>query len=360
MSTQMSTVHVAVVIPWFDDQPALDRLFVALAAQDFAGRLDVVVADDGSQHPPDLTAAAGLTVGSVSQPDEGFRAAAARNRGAEASEAALLLFVDADMVPEPGYVTEMVSGLSVFDVVVGRRRHADLTGWGPNEITAWFRGGPAPETLEEPQWLEDAYAGSADLAESDSRSYRYLISAVLGIRRNLFDSVGGFNEGFVGYGGEDWELAHRCWLAGARWRYLPEAVAWHAGVDFAERGDEAQRTQIMAGQRERLTRLLPDPWARDAKARTEVPSVAIVVNATALDSEGLRIALRALQPGGEIHLWLGESTQHLDAELLSHAGVHLGRPAPSELARIPIVLEGAAAARRWQQLRVRGLDDGAG
>ncbi len=350
----MNPEHVAVVIPWFDDQPALDRLLVALAAQDFTGRLDVVVADDGSPSPPDLTVAAGLTVCSVSQPDEGFRAAAARNLGARASEAPLLLFVDADMVPEPGYLTAMVSGLADFDVVVGRRRHADLTGWGPSEIAAWFAGGAAPKSLAEPSWLAEAYAGSADLADSDSRSYRYLISAVLGIRRTLFDAVGGFDESFVGYGGEDWELAHRCWLAGARWRHLPRAVAWHAGVDFAERGDKTERTQIMAEQRARLTRLLPDPWDRDSAARTEVPSVAIVVDAAELDSAGLRIALRALRPGAEVHLWLGESTEHLDAELLSQDGIHLGRPGPPELARIPVVVDGAAVARRWQRLRARG------
>lgn len=350
----MSTEHVAVVVPWFDDQPALDRLLAALAAQDWPGRLDVVVADDGSPRPPDLSAASGLTAWSVSQPNEGFRAAAARNRGVEATEAALVLFVDADMVPEPGYVSTMAAGLATFDVVVGRRRHADLTGWGPSEIAGWFAGGKSPTMLSEPQWLEEAYTGSADLAESDSRSYRYLISAVLGIRRTLFDSLGGFDERFVGYGGEDWELAHRCWLAGARWRYLPEAVAWHDGVDFGTRGEESERANTMARQRERLTRLLPDPWAREAQARTEVPSVAIVVDAAELDSEGLRIACQALRPGGEVHLWLGDAVGHLDAELLERPGVHRGRPAPQDVTRIPVVIDGAAAARRWQQLRARG------
>lgn len=354
----MSSDHVAVVVPFFDDQPALNRLLTALRHQDWTGRLDVVVADDGSVQPPDLTAAAGLHASVVSQPNAGFRAAAARNRGVEGTDAPLLLFVDADMVPEPGYLTAMAAGLDRFDVVVGRRRHAELDGWGPSQIADWFTGGAVPQTLTEPGWLAEAYAGSNDLADSDARSYRYLISAVLGMRRDLFDRVGGFDESFVGYGGEDWELAHRCWLAGARWRYLPEAVAWHAGSDFAERGDEAQRTQTMAEQGARLTRLLPDPWAREADARTEVPSVAIVLDAAELDSEGLSIAARALRPGGEVHLWLGEDTEHLDAELLAQHGIHRGRPAPDELARIPVVLDGAAATQRWRQLRARKIDGG--
>ena len=355
----MSTDHVAVVIPWFDDQPALDRLLAALTAQDWTGRFEVVVADDGSPHPPDLRAAAGLAAISVSQPDEGFRAAAARNLGVGATSAPMVLFVDADMVPEPGYVTAMAAGLAEFDVVVGHRRHADLTGWGPQEIETWFAGGRAPQELPEPQWLADAYRGSADLADSDSRSYRYLISAVLGIRRSLFDSIGGFDESFVGYGGEDWEFAHRCWLAGARWRYLPHAVAWHNGEDFGARGSEAERTSTMDRQRERLTRLLPDPWARDVEAHSEVPSVALVLDATELDSEGLRIALRALRPGGEVHLWLASDTAHLDAELVRRPGIHRGRPEEDDLTRIPVVVDGAAAARRWRQLRAREHENGA-
>ena len=38
----------------------------------------------------------------------------------------------------------------------------------------------------------------------------------MGLRRDLFAEVGGFDERFTSYGGEDWELAHRLWVAGAR------------------------------------------------------------------------------------------------------------------------------------------------
>lgn len=224
-------LRVSVIVTHYDQQRELDRTLHALAAQDYpADLLEIVVADDGSPVAPVVPD--GVRV--VTQPDLGFRAAAARNRGVAASTGELLCFLDADTAPEPGYVREMVRlpALLPEAVTVGRRRHADLADAAAGEPIAEI--GPVAE-LPEPQWLIDAYRRSENLLRADDRSYRYVIGAVMACARSLFDDVGGFDESFASYGGEDWEWAHRAWQAGAVFAHVPEAIAWHDGPEWAGR-----------------------------------------------------------------------------------------------------------------------------
>ena len=82
---------VSVVIPHYNDPASLERVVHAVRAQDYAGAVEIVVADDGSAEPPAID---GVRV--VRQADEGFRAAAARNLGAAAATGEVLAFLDAD------------------------------------------------------------------------------------------------------------------------------------------------------------------------------------------------------------------------------------------------------------------------
>lgn len=344
---------ISVVVPFYDDQAALDRLLAAMELQTHTGPVRIVVADDGSRVPPILPRSRRYALHTVHQDDRGFRAAAARNLAVAAYPADLLVFLDADMVPEPGYLAAVVAALQHLDVVVGRRRHADLGDWSPSRIGEWLTGRAAPpRELTPPAWLAEGYAATANLADSDSRSYRYLISAVLAITAEMFDRIGGFDERFVGYGGEDWDLAHRCWLAGARWRYLPEAVAWHNGADLAGRLDADELAQVLDRQRERLTPLLPDPWFRrlqehpGAHPPTQVPSVAVILTEPELPADSLELLVAGLAAGGEVHLWLDLAGKCWSGGPLP-PGVHLGRPSPEELSRIPMVIDGTVAATRW-------------
>ena len=209
--------RVAVVIPHYEQPRQLALVLRAIELQDYPGDLvEVVVADDGSTAAPDVTASP-LNVTVVRQDDRGFRAAAARNLGAASTTAELLCFLDADTIPEPGYLRHLTRlAAHLPDVVsVSRRRHADLSGWDPAMLEGWWSGSVAPPTLTEPRWLSDAYDASADLLHVDPRSYRYVISAVMCCSRELFDDIGGFDESFCDYGGEDWEFAHRAVVGGA-------------------------------------------------------------------------------------------------------------------------------------------------
>lgn len=272
---------IAVVVPFYDQQDDLDRLLAALALQDYPAHLiEVAVADDGSPTPPDVSSSP-LRCTVVRQADRGFRAAAARNLGAAATRGEILCFLDADTLPEPGYLRHIsrLPSLLPDALVVGRRRHADLDGWSAADLAHWWAGERSPAVLDEPRWLVDAYARTGDLAVADHTAYRYVISSVMCCSRTLFDYCGGFDESFEEYGGEDWEFAHRAAVCGAVFHHARRAVAWHNGPDWAGR-EVPGRAAAKNAEALALARLITDPAARVHGLRYEIPDIAVELDAT--------------------------------------------------------------------------------
>lgn len=326
---------VSVVVPYFDDQQGLDRLLAALELQTLpSGRFEVVVADDGSPEPPHIGSRP-YRVLTTWQPDEGFRAAAARNLGARSAGGRLLAFLDGDMVPEPGYLAALVdadaASTDAKTLLVGRRRHADLGGWTAADVTSWLRGeGTPPEPLPDPQWLLDGYAATGDLVDADDRSYRFVISAVLAVPREDFISLGGFAS-FTGYGGEDWEFAHRWRHAGGAFRHLPDAIAWQDGADFGGRHDPVTRQAIKDAEAARLAPLIAVPGARDPRLIWAIPRIAAIVDAHGLSPAQTLECVASLLDGGEVGVWV-DGLPDVLAEHLEDPRIHRlgdGRPEDS-------------------------------
>ena len=247
---------VSVVVVHYEQPGELARTLLALDRQRYpAGLVEIIVVDDGSAEPPAVPDHVRLLV----QEDRGFRAGAARNLGAAAARNRVLVFLDADTAPEPDYLSRLVRlpALTWDAVAVGRRRHGDLASAPADADIA--TAGRAAE-LEEPRWLRDAYRQTGDLLRADLHSYRYLIGAVVACSRRFFDELGGFDESFTRYGGEDWEWAYRAWVRGAVLAHVPQAVAWHDGPDRAVREPqalEAKNAEVLA-----LAQLVPIAGSR--------------------------------------------------------------------------------------------------
>lgn len=222
--------RVSVVVSHYEQHAELDRTLAALRRQTRQPD-EIVVADDGSRQAPAVPPGVRL----VRQDDDGFRAAAVRNLGVAASTGDVLVLIDADTTPEPPFVERMVALPEALPevLVVGRRRHAALAGTAPGHPVEELA---PPLELPEPAWLRTAYAASRDLLDADGSGHRFVIGAVLACSRWWYDELGGFDETFRTYGGEDWELAHRSWTAGGLLAHRPDAVAWHDGADAGVRG----------------------------------------------------------------------------------------------------------------------------
>lgn len=327
-------MRVAVVIPHYDDQRRLDLVLGALARQTWpAADTEVIVADDGSPRAP-VIGARPYTARVVVQEDLGFRASAARHLGAEATDAEVLAFVDGDTVPEPAYLEKLVAVVGhgpCGTVAVGRRRHAVLAGLSEEEIHGWFTGSrPSPPQLADPAWLTDAYAASDDLRDGDDRSYRFVISAVLALPHALYDAAGGFDPAFVGYGGEDWDLAHRCYLAGADFRHVSDAVAWHDGPDFGGRSHDRRRVKDL--ETLRLAHVLTDPLARGAGLQWRYPETAVsLAGPWTRDLAALAATASSLLQGSDAAVWCPD-LDVLPSELADQPRLHTG-PVPEDVRR---------------------------
>lgn len=328
--------EVSVVVCTYDDQPGLDRVLAALALQDLpADRFEVVVADDGSPVEP-VVGDRPYAVRLVRQDDRGFRAGAARNLGAAATGGPLLCFLDGDTVPSRGYLSATLRAAATLGpraVLVGRRRHVDLAGWTTEQVAAWLAGSAErePVALDDPCWLVDAYRASDDLRRADDESYRYVISAVMSLTRETWDTAGGFDESFSGYGGEDWELAHRCWLGGADLRHVPDAVAWHDGPDLA--GRDLDLHEVLTAQALALASRLPSPALRPPGVAFARPWCAVEVDDRGWPPQATLLVVASFLAGGpDARVWLADGTGLLDdGPLAGDARVARG-PVPSEVA----------------------------
>lgn len=240
-SARGADASVSVVIPYYRDQAGLDAVLDGLSCQTHAGPLQVIVADDGSELAPRLPRDVQL----VRQEDLGFRAAAARNLGAARATGEVLAFLDGDTVPEPGYVAAVVAALAERPgaLVVGTRTHLDTAVEPPVD-----RG--------EPAWLSEAWEATDHLRAADDTAFRYVISAVLSCRREVFESLGGFDASMIGYGGEDWELGWQAVLAGRDLLHVPQAHAVHRGPDWGGRSG-ADRAAALAQKNAETARLAP-------------------------------------------------------------------------------------------------------
>ena len=191
------------------------------------------------------------------QDDQGFRAGRRAQPRRRAADGEVLVFLDGDTVPEPGYFAALAGCPPVGPdaLVVGRRRHADLAAGPSGRLARRPRARAGPE-LPEPAWLARglrraaATCCDADAAPTATSSARCSRCAA-----TCSPSIGGFDEALRSYGGEDWELAARAWHAGAVLAHVPDAVAWHDGPDWAGRADPRTKED----EERMLARLVPDP-----------------------------------------------------------------------------------------------------
>lgn len=331
---------VSVVVPHYRQQHQLNLVLTALEGAEVPGDFEVVVADDGSPDRP-VTGARSYPVTVVRQANQGFRLAAARNLGAAASRGEVLCFLDADTVPARGYLTELTSACADgWTVAVGRRRHADLYGWASDRLLPWLTGESdyGPKVLPEPSWLSEGYARTDDLRAADDSGFRYVIGAVLAVPRLVWERVGGFDESFRRYGGEDWDFAHRCWVAGADLRHVPTAVAWHDGPELSARagGDLAHVKNLETAH---LARTLPHPLVRPAGLIWDVPEAVVLVDAAGWSLGQVLLCVGSLLEGSDAAVWMSQAGDEVRAALAQDPRVHQGEPPSTVLARCRFVVQ---------------------
>lgn len=199
----MPAPDYAVIIPHFNDLERLERCLAALVVQDLSGT-EVVVADNASPVDMAPVQAAYPQVRFVTQPERG--AAAARNKGVEVTTAPWLAFLDADCVPEPGWLAR------VREIAEGQGN--SVTG---GRITV-FDETPAPRSGAEAFETVFAFDQARYIREAG-----FSVTANLVTSRAVFEAAGPMIVGLS----EDVDWCRRATGTGAVLHYDPDLVVSH-------------------------------------------------------------------------------------------------------------------------------------
>ena len=201
-------MRISVIIPTHNRRVLLERKLRALERE--LGDFEVVVVMDGcADGTSDFLRAfhSKLVLKVVELP--GLGAAAARNAGVGVSDGRVLLFSDDDVLPRPGWVLAHAAAHAE-----NKRGAKNLVGVGRLELPAHLRDG-ASFLGPKASWWNATGANSS-------------------VSRELFDRVGGYDEAFREYGGEDPDLGFRLLKSGADFVFLNRGVAEHWDEGFAD------------------------------------------------------------------------------------------------------------------------------
>ena len=257
------SIGVSVVIAYFEAAETLAPVLAALEGQDWPRELlEVIVVDDGSR-PPLARPESTLDLRVVRLEDRGFGLARARNAGARAARHGILVFLDADIVAAPGHVAAHARWHhTVADALtLGFCRSVAAAGVGASDIR---RAGPAALLADrpgDPPWNAHHMAGTGELTARRDDLFRAVTGNNLAISRAFFEEVGGFDETFERYGGEDTEFGYRVQACGGLLLPVREAGGWHLGCWGEGRAAKERDAEI---QRGKLANLIPLPGFRDA------------------------------------------------------------------------------------------------
>lgn len=212
---------LSIIVTTYNWPSALNGVLAGLAAQTYAA-IEVIVADDGSRDDTKALieswqSRVPFVLKHCWQPDDGFRAAQIRNKAVAMAQHEYIVFLDGDCIPRPDFA----------------KRHALLAEKG------WFVAGnrlllsksfteknlclnqPKVHQYDLSQWLLARFTGGCNrwltllsLPLGQWRKcMRYRWQGVktcnLGVWREDFIRVNGFDEDFTGWGFEDSDLVIR-------------------------------------------------------------------------------------------------------------------------------------------------------
>ena len=301
---------VSVVVPCFEAPEALALTLAGLEGQRYPrGLVEVVVVDDGSDPPLEAPAAAGLDVRLVRQERRGFGLARARNTGARAAAHDILVFLDGDVIPEAGLLAAharwhhavadaLTLGFCAYVSAPGIDAQAVRGRAGT--LAALFAGRPF-----DPPWLERHMARTGDLTSRHDDLFRAVTGHNFAISRAFYEEVGGFDESFARYGGEDTEFGWRAQVRGGLLVPVREAFGWHQGRWAEGRAGKARDQALQAAV---LAQRIADPGFRPpAPGRSyAVPRHAVRLEAGGVPAERVVAAAEALlaDPEGDLAVWI--------------------------------------------------------
>lgn len=202
----------SVIIPAYNSSGTISACISSLKAQKGVAKksYEIIVVDDGSS---DDTATRAKKLGSRVVHQENSGPAKARNFGARFANGKILVFTDADCIPEKEWLAEMLKPFADKRVAGVQGTYRTMQ----TSLTARF----VQAEIEERYERMKANSERLDWIGSYSAAYR---------ARDFFEA-GGFDESFPKASGEDPELSYKLAKSGKKLVFNPKAVVYHSHPD---------------------------------------------------------------------------------------------------------------------------------
>ncbi len=145
--------------------------------------------------------------------------AAARNAAAHAATSERLAFLDIDCIPTPDFIADYDDRLGIRDAIV------------MGEVL-YLPSGATGDGIDYDRFASvgvkhSERAGPPETPLGDCTDYRCFWSLNFAMRRDRFIAIGGFDEGYTGYGGEDTDFGRTASAAGVPFLWCRGARAYH-------------------------------------------------------------------------------------------------------------------------------------
>ena len=206
--------EIVFVIPTFNRPSTLARCLESVFSQRTDTRFEIIVSlDSRDTVSQEFLAGYGKRVSVVRAGVPGLNAA--RNRGINAAQGRIVVFLDDDcVVPRPEWVDLLNAGFR-------RRPEASAIGGG------FISKDNAPLFVRCRNRMSNAYVLDSRVCENEVRS---LLGGNIAYRKELFDRFGVFDE-FLLYGATETELNERISAAGGKFYFFDELSVVHAIED---------------------------------------------------------------------------------------------------------------------------------
>ncbi len=247
--------HLSIIVSTYNAPSYLALVLRALGKQDYPKPYEVVVADDGSEKPTaELIAELGelmpYTLIHAWHEDRGFRLAAARNHAVSKSSGDYLIFLDGDCIVRPDFLSRHTRLAQSGHVTTGCRVRLSekytIQLLRDQEFPPGDRG-----------WLSHRLRGDVNrllpllhvpyFRYRKATRWRGIKGGNLGLWCRDFERVNGYDETYVGWGCEDYDLGVRLLRSGLRRKEgrsdVPAIHLWHEETDRSASSENKRRLE---------------------------------------------------------------------------------------------------------------------